>query len=194
MNDPETLAPLLGALQGISKWLQSEKVPGMIIGGVAASILGRPRLTRDVDASVWLEEERWEGFLSAGSAFGFEPRIAGALTFAAKSRVLLLHHTATHIELDLAFASLPFEEKAISRAVWTEISGIRIPIPSPEDMIVMKALAHRPRDLSDIEAIVDAHPKLNLKEIRRSVREFSLALGMPELERDLNLRLKRRKL
>ena len=90
MNDPETLAPLLGALQGISKWLQSEKVPGMIIGGVAASILGRPRLTRDVDASVWLEEERWEGFLSAGSAFGFEPRIAGALTFAAKSRVLLL--------------------------------------------------------------------------------------------------------
>lgn len=38
-------APLLAALADLVKWLDDAKMPSMIIGGVAASVLGRPRLT-----------------------------------------------------------------------------------------------------------------------------------------------------
>jgi len=38
-------ATLLAALTDLVKWLDVTKMPSMIIGGVAASILGQPRLT-----------------------------------------------------------------------------------------------------------------------------------------------------
>lgn len=67
MSKTESLAPLLAALRDLVAWLQAERVPGVVIGGVAASLLGRPRVTRDVDAVVLLDDARWEGFLAAGA-------------------------------------------------------------------------------------------------------------------------------
>ena len=49
------LVPLLAALRDWGAWLESERVEGIVIGGVAVSLLTRPRFTRDVDA--------WFGFL-----------------------------------------------------------------------------------------------------------------------------------
>jgi len=56
----------------------------------------------------------------------------------------------------------------------------------------MKAVAHRPRDLGDIEAVLDAHPELDAQRVRRWVREFSMALAMPDLLTDLEKMLKKR--
>ena len=75
---PPTLPPeaTLGALV---RWLESEEVEGLIIGGIAASLLGRPRLTRDVDILILLEDHRWERFLNAGGRLGFFTRVEDAL-------------------------------------------------------------------------------------------------------------------
>lgn len=56
----------LKALTDLNEWLADAHVSGMVIGGVAASILGRPRATRDIDALVILSEDQWaEALLSA---------------------------------------------------------------------------------------------------------------------------------
>jgi hypothetical protein len=55
-----------------------------------------------------------------------------------------------------------------------------VPRPLPENLIIMKAVAHRPQDLADIEAILVANLKLNLRRVRHWVREFAAALEMPE--------------
>lgn len=49
----------------------------------------------------------------------------------------------------------------------------------------MKAVAHRPIDLADIQSILDAHPDMDLGRIRNWVKEFSTALEMPEIYDDL---------
>jgi hypothetical protein len=49
-------ATLLAALADLMKWLDAANMPSMIIGGVAASVLGQPRLTQDVDALAILPE------------------------------------------------------------------------------------------------------------------------------------------
>ena len=81
--------------------------------------------------------------------------------------------------------------------MWVEVSGVLVPLPRPEDLIVLKAVARRPQDLADIEAILAAQPRLNLRRVQRWVREFSEALSMPEILRDLEALLsqsrKRRK-
>lgn len=66
-----------------------------MIGGVAASLLSRPRVTRDIDALVVLDESEWAVFLTKGKMFGFVPRLFDALTFARQARVLLVRHEAS---------------------------------------------------------------------------------------------------
>jgi hypothetical protein len=50
---------------------------------------------------------------------------------------------------------------------------------------MMKAIAHRARDLGDIEGIVAMHPRLDTVRIRRLVREFAAVLEAPEILADL---------
>ena len=193
MPEPRELAPLLTILRHLVAWLQAGKVQGVVIGGVAASLWGRPRLTRDVDVLVLLEEGRWGEFLAAGAGHGFLPRRADALAFARETRVLLVRHGESGSDLDLVFGSLPFEKEAAIRAKWVDLGGVAIPLSSPEDLIIMKAVAHRPRDLEDIAAILAAQPGLNVRRVRRWLREFSGALEMPEILNDLEALLSQRR-
>jgi hypothetical protein len=60
-------ASLLAALADVMKWLDASHIPSMVIGGVATSMLGRARLTQDVDALVLLPENEWAKALSSAS-------------------------------------------------------------------------------------------------------------------------------
>jgi hypothetical protein len=193
MPEATDLTPLVAVLRDLVAWLKAGKVPGVVIGGLAASLLGRPRLTRDVDALVLVDQGYWADFMTAGTKHGFIPRRDDALAFAKETQVLLVRHQQSGIDVDIVFGSLPFEKEAVARATWVDIGGIQAPLPLPEDLIVMKAVAHRPQDLADIEAILAAHPKLNLRRVRRWVREFTAALEMPEILNDLEVLLSQRK-
>jgi hypothetical protein len=175
------LAPLLSALRDLTALFRDQNIRSTIIGGVAASLLGRPRATRDIDAMVILDGKEWEKLLTASKRYGFAPRLSDALTFARTNRVLLLRHELSNIDIDIAFGALPFEEEAIERSVTLSIGDISVPLPSPEDLIIMKAVAHRPRDIADIEGIIDLHPALDKDRIRIWLAQFAEVLEMPEL-------------
>ncbi len=175
--------PFEKVLSDLIRWLK--RYPHVIIGGVAASLLGQPRHTQDVDVLMWLDNDEWEGFLKSAKRFGFAPRVNNALSFAQKSRVLLLQHVSTGVGIDISFGALPFEEECITRAKEIKFTSFKIPVPSPEDFIIMKAVSHRGKDLIDIESIVDAHPKLDVRRIKRWVTEFARVLEMPEIWKDV---------
>ena len=58
---------------------------------------------------------------------------------------------------------------------------MRIHLPTPEDLIIMKAVAHRPKDWLDIQGIIQSHPDLDRRRIREWVTQFAELLEMPEL-------------
>ncbi len=181
MTDPPPLTPLLAALRHLLNWLDEEGIRGVIVGGVAASILGEPRFTRDIDALVILEPNRWPKLLDTGEQHGFEPRLSDAIEFARRSRVLLLRHRSSGVDVDLVFGALPFEEEILRRSVPVKIGSESIPLPTPEDLVIMKAVAGRPQDWLDIESLVAAHPRLDLDRVRQMVGEFASALDSPEI-------------
>ena len=174
-------ASLLSALIDLMKWLDATHVPAVIIGGVAISILGRPRLTQDVDALVTLSETRWADAVAGAADYAIVPRIEGALEFATRSRVLLLRHLPSGIDIDVAVAGLAFEHAAVSRRESLDIGGVRIPLPRVEDLLVMKAIARRPKDVQDFQALLAAHPEADVAAVRKWVLEFATAASMPDL-------------
>lgn len=187
-NQPITHAPLASlvpALRSLCSLLKVSRAPGMVIGGVAASLLGQARATADVDATILLDEQSLDHFLELAVQEGLRPRIPEAAAFAKRSSVLLLEHEPTRVGVDLTIGRLPFEREAIARARSVLIGDLQFPLVTPEDLIVMKAVAHRPQDLQDIRAIIVANPRLNVARIRAQVREFAKALEMPELWADV---------
>jgi hypothetical protein len=186
VSEPRSLAGLEDAMRALLSWSETSRVPMVIIGGVAVSMLSKPRTTKDVDAVVWLpDHEAWPAFLLSGKPHGIVPRIPKALDFALGSRVLLLHHEASGVPIDLSMGALAFEENAVRRAVLTAVGDLRVPLPVPEDLLVMKAVAHRARDIADIESILRVHPVVDEAWLLSTVREFAEALDSPEILTDL---------
>jgi len=177
---------LLAALDALIASLREADVGVIIIGGVAASVLGRPRLTRDIDALADIPDDEWSRVVDTAAAFGIKPRIGDALDFAARSRVLLLRHQASRIDIDLIVATLPFERDAVAAGQSRSLGSIEIRLPQVEDLLIMKAIAHRPRDLLDIEGLLQTHPAVDLAKARRWIREFAVASTQPELIADFD--------
>lgn len=68
---------LLVALTALMPWFDERGLRAAVIGGVGASLRGKPRLTKDIDAVV-LDADA-ETLLATAAQFDFEPRVAGAI-------------------------------------------------------------------------------------------------------------------
>ena len=86
------LTTLLEPLLALQRLLEHFDNQGVIIGGIAASLLGKPRLTADIDAVILLSVEDLPKLIEAASSQGIIPRIVDAETFARKNWVLLMRH------------------------------------------------------------------------------------------------------
>jgi hypothetical protein len=157
----------------------------VIIGGVAASLLGTPRYTVDLDAVLLLDFEDIPTLLLEAAKVGIQPRIPDPIGFAHKSRVLLLRHNASGIDIDLSLGILPFEVEMVERSTLVGVGTLKLRIPTPEDLIIMKAIAHRQKDLLDIQSIAASHPELDKERIRFWVEQFGEALDLPHIWEDI---------
>ena len=80
---------------------------------------------------------------------------------------------------------LPFEEEMVERGIVQSTGTLSVRLPTPEDLIIMKVIAHRPKDLEDIRTIVDKNPNLDIARIRQWVKSFAEVLEMPDLWDDV---------
>jgi len=184
-SNKENIILFEDVLKELLLWFKDSAGEFLIIGGIAVSLLARPRTTQDIDVLSLLDESKWENFLKRGRRFGFEARIADALDFACENRVLLVRHIKSEISIDISFGYLPFEEESMKRRVFHKAGILQIPLPTPEDLIIMKMVAHRPQDMIDVKTILQVYPQLDRKRIQKWVKEFSKALESPRILSDL---------
>ena len=185
MQPPEEITSLLAPLSAVQRVLTQFGNQGVIIGGVAASLLGKPRLTADIDVVILLSTDDLLPLLQVAKQEGLLPRIADAEDFARQRRVLLLRHQESGVNVDVSLGVLPFEQEAVERSLAYQIDDITIHVPTPEDLIILKAVAHRPRDLEDIRGIVAAQPNLDRERIKYWVQAFAEVVESPELWDDI---------
>jgi hypothetical protein len=181
--------PFRQAIEAVQRLLTRFEDRGVIIGGIAVGFLGRPRFTEDVDALLLLSVQEIPNFLKAARAEKIETRIPEAEDFARKNRVLMLRYVPADVNIDISLGILPFEEETVARSMLRTAGNLSIRLPTPEDLIVMKAVAHRPKDLEDIRSIVDKNPDLDVARIERWVRSFAEVLGTPSLWEEIKILL-----
>lgn len=181
MKLDKSLEPFRTTIEALNRLFYNFDHRGVIIGGVAVGLLGKPRYTADVDAVVLLSTKDISNFLQLAHTEDIVPRIENAEDFARKSRVLLMKYAPTETEIDVSLGIMPFEEEMIERGEIKSFANLSVRLPTPEDLIIMKAIAHRPKDLEDIRTVVDNYPELDHHRIERWVKDFAELMETPEL-------------
>jgi hypothetical protein len=190
MTLPGPLGSFVEPLTALQRLLEHFGEQGVIIGGIATGFLGKPRFTVDLDAMFLASLADVPHILELAKEVGIEPRIDHVMEFARKSRVLLLRHTVSGASIDISLGVLPFETEVVERSKLVQTGVVAVRLPTPEDLIIMKAIAHRPKDLIDIQTIKDAHPDLDIDRIQYWVKSFADVLELPSLWTDIEGMLK----
>ncbi len=120
-------------------------------------------------------------------AAGFALRVSDFDGLFETTRVLPLLHQRSRIPVDIVLAGPGLEELFFSRIEEQSIGDVRVPIASAEDIVVMKVLAGRSKDLEDVAAIMRARGAgLDIERIRTTLRLLEAALNRSDLTSELD--------
>lgn len=138
--------------------LRETQTPFAFIGALGAIAWGRPRATTDLDLVIVCDEPRFLRLRDELVAAGFDEgagvgpadpadRLPDIAVFWAGEKPA--------IRVDVFIAKLDFEREVVASALESTLFGTAVPVARPEAMLVYKLLASRPKDLIDVDAIVE---------------------------------------
>jgi predicted nucleotidyltransferase len=169
-SEPESFAR---ALRSVAAFLNELPSHAMLIGGLAVIAHGYIRTTDDIDATVSGEGVSVGQLVVLAAGHDLRPRIQDAVAFAQRTQVLLLMHEPTGVRLDLSLAWLPFEHEALTRMTLVRLGDVELRVCSPEDLIVYKLVAARPKDLDDVYQVALRHRnQIDRTRIAGTLRDF----------------------
>ncbi len=175
------LSPALsGVIRDILKWAAEQNYPAALVGAVAVCLHGSVRPTDDVDLLV-LTNDAPARVLASLEKAGYEPRFADPVAFAEDSRVLLVRHVKSEIDVDIVFGLLPFERECVFQAVVKQAAFGKVRLATPEALCVMKLIAGRPHDLRDAAQLVEIFVALDRRWVVEQVRQFAELMEAPEV-------------
>lgn len=152
--------PLAVALRRACEDLAAVGVSFALVGGLAVSARAEPRLTRDVDFAVRVEDDSAaEHLVRALAARGY--RVGALVEHEAAKRLatIRLRTPDGRLVVDLLVASCGIEDEIVRAAQRLEIlPGLRVPVARTGHLIAMKLLAmddrQRPQDYDDVLALL----------------------------------------
>jgi hypothetical protein len=177
------LTPPVDLLRALSVALGDLRVGWYVFGAQAVLIWGRPRFTEDIDVTVLPGSVPTSRLVATLQQHGFELRVEGTPAFVDQTRVLPLTFSGSGWALDLVLGGPGLEEGFLQRSIPTEVtSGFSVRVICPEDLIVTKVLAGRPKDLEDARGVVQARGEaLDRDAVLQILQMLEEALGVSDL-------------
>jgi hypothetical protein len=166
--------------------MRKRRLRWYVFGAQAAVAYGRPRMTADVDVTVDPGRTGAPALVEALSRAGFALRAALGEDFLREARLLPLVHRRTAMPVDVVLAGPGLHGEFLARRRLVDIGGVRVPMISPEDLVVTKVLAGRPKDLEDLRGVLLEQESLDLNHARALLGELEEALGDSRLLRRLD--------
>jgi hypothetical protein len=175
-------SPVAELLSDLAAGLNGLGLPWYLFGAQAAMLYGVARLTADVDVTVRLPDKTANQALVAGlQPHGFEVRVYD-VGFVERTRVVPMVHTVTSLPLDVVLAGPGIEDRFFARVLTRSVEGVTVPVASAEDVVVMKTLAGRPKDIEDVVAIAASQAsRLDVDYVREMLHDLEAALSQSDL-------------
>ena len=177
-------SPLAELLADLHRALTALGLRWYLFGAQAAILHGVARLTADVDVTVDVAALPYAVLVDRLAAAGFDLRVPDDEGFVERTRVLPLLHTRSRLPLDVVLAGPGLEELFFTRVEEHRIGDLPVPVAAAEDLVAMKILAGRPKDLDDVAAILRAR-SVDPERVRSTLRLREQALDRRDLIAEL---------
>lgn len=169
--------PLDEALREASAFLETAGYPYAVIGGLATQLWGESRFTYDVDIKVLAQNTDYATLRAAIQQAFPEPGRPLVPT-----NPLIVSVKIGNLVVDFLLTIPGYEEQMIRRAVRMPLGELLLPVCTPEDLIIQKAIAGRPKDWQDIEGIViEQRDRLDQDYLQNWLSQFAEVLEQPHI-------------
>jgi hypothetical protein len=157
---------LLDTYKKIVNFLNDGGYSYIVIGGIAASVIGEARVTADVDVDIVIDKEELQNFFNKLKKAGFNLSAKRCIESAEQIGIFQISYGDYHI--DFIIASTELEVEACARCKTIQIHGTKAFFPTPEDLILLKLVPGRAKDIGDIESLIARHrDKLDVKYLQK---------------------------
>jgi hypothetical protein len=169
MSATGSLGALAGRIVAVHEMLESMGVTHQFGGAVALAWYRNPRATTDVDLNVTVPPEDADPVLGALTHLG--------VSVSPADRALIRRDGQARLDwdgsyLDLFFATFELHREMAEHARQVSFGPVRIPILSPEHLIVCKVVFDRPKDWLDVEEMIAWGTAIDAGEALSWVREI----------------------
>ena len=156
---------LVDAYKKVVTFLNSGEYNYILIGGIAASTIGEARVTVDVDVDIVITKEELPDFLNKAKKAGFNVSVKKCMESAEQVGVFQISLGDYHI--DFIIASTDLETQACARRKAIRLHGIKAFFPTSEDLILLKLIPGRAKDIADVEGLIARHgDKLDIEYLK----------------------------
>jgi hypothetical protein len=170
--------PLQVTLADAVELLERHRAPYALIGGLAASLRGQPRVTADVDLVMAVDVEAALSIAATLGSSRFAPLFPDVKEVVERALILPVRHRITGVKVDVAIGLSGFERQAVDRAQPIVLAGREVAVATAEDIVIMKLLAGRPQDELDLKGIVAAQAdRLDWSYCQAVAAELGEAIG-----------------
>lgn len=159
-------------LQDIDRLCGKHRIPYAVIGGIAANIYGYVRSTVDIDITIMAEIDQLEHVLAifANDYSSVQP---DPLAFLRRTFFVPIRHRVTNVRVDVTAALSNIERRMLERSQRRFFNTVEVSVCTIEDLLIMKLVASRTKDLLDLEELIARHRvNLDLDYLRASAKEF----------------------
>ncbi len=132
--------------------LAEEDVKFLLVGAYAMAAYGYIRATMDIDIWVMPSADNAKAVLRALRKFGAPLHGLTINDIQKDDTIFQIGVAPRRIDIMTGASGLQFNE-AFAQSLETDVEGLRIHIPSLEDLILNKKAAGRTKDLADVEAL-----------------------------------------
>ncbi|MCA9047989.1 MAG: nucleotidyl transferase AbiEii/AbiGii toxin family protein [Planctomycetaceae bacterium] len=174
------------AVKDFVRLFQAKLLPNAVLGGLAARALGVPRPTWDVDFTVAVDREDLGSLFEQAEELGYTvPSAYQAVWVNTVSGMpfvkLGISIGDRSIDVDVFLAETDCLAEVIRRAS-TELldDDFRIQVVSPEDLIVLKCVSFRPRDVIDIQDVLFMQGELDRDYMRHWADQLGVRRNLEE--------------
>jgi hypothetical protein len=180
---------LYEALDAVLEIIDKRSIPYALIGGVAVRAYAIPRNTNDIDITIALNADDLSPFLDDLQGCGFTvpeayyrgwlDRVQGMPVIKAR-----LYLSGRGIDVDIFLVESRLQKCLMARRVKAETEQREVWIATPEDLVLLKLLANRPRDRLDIEDILFISGQLDVGYLRKWAKETDVEAQLETALRD----------
>ena len=179
------------ALRDITAVMERLGISYAVIGGVAVRAYGIPRPTFDLDFTIEISRDRLTEIFDAVESDGYtvaESYRSGWIDEVGGMPLVKFrcYIQGQGVDVDVFIAEKPFQREILRRRQRVETPDGDAWLASPEDIVLLKLLAHRPRDLVEIGDILFSQGELDRDYLRRWADQLGVRASLETVLKQLD--------